>query len=96
MGLGVRGMAEAADKLGELVVVVLVATAELEVLLCSLGVELGLAGPAALPPLCFGELFALPGLTGRTGKGPQVLAAGGKVPPNCAMGSRGCLIWCMV
>ena len=56
------------------------------------------AWPAAplLPPLCLGELLALPGLTGRTGKGPHVLAAGEKVPPNWAMGSRGCLIWCMV
>ena len=52
--------------------------------------------PLLLPPLCLGELLALPGLTGRTGKGPHVLAAGEKVPPNCAMGSRGCLIWCMV
>lgn len=34
------------------------------------------------PPLCLGELLVLLGLTGRTGKGPHVLAAGEKVPPN--------------
>lgn len=57
---------------------------ELAVLLCSLWVELGLAWLPLLlvPPLCLGELLALPGLTGRTGNGPQVLAAGEKVPPN--------------
>lgn len=86
------------------VVVTAAAAAALAVLLCSPWVELGLATPAALgaptaaaapPPLCLGELLALPGLTGRTGKGPQVLAVGEKVPPNWAMGRRGCLIWCM-
>lgn len=68
-----------------MVVVLVVGTgAELAVLLCSLWVELGLAWPPLLlvPPLCLGELLALPGLTGRTGNGPQVLAAGEKVPPN--------------
>lgn len=57
---------------------------ELAVLLCSLWFELSLAWPPVLlvPPLCLGELLALPGLTGRTGKGPQVLGAGEKVPPN--------------
>lgn len=73
-------------------------------LLCSPWVELGRAtpaapgaptAPAAPPPLCLGEPLALPGLTGRTGKGPQVLAVGEKVPPNWAMGRRGCRIWCM-
>lgn len=64
--------------------------------LCSLWAALDRAGPPTPPPLCFGELLALPGLTGLTGKGPQVLAAGEKVPPNWAMGRRGCLIWCMV
>lgn len=50
-----------------------------------------------MPVPCFGELLLLPGLTGLTGKGPQVLAAAGeKVPPNCAMGSRGWRICCMV
>lgn len=80
------------------VLVVVTEAPELAVLLCSLWVELGLAMPPVLfvPPLCLGELLALPGLTGRTGKGPQVLAAGEKVPPNWAMGRRGCLIWCMV
>lgn len=80
------------------VAVVVTEAPELAVLLCSLLVELGLAWPAGLfvPPLCLGELLALPGLTGRTGNGPQVLAAGENVPPNCAMGRRGCLIWCMV
>lgn len=80
------------------VLVVVTGAPELAVLLCSLWVELGLAWAPVLlvPPLCLGELLALPGLTGRTGKGPQVLAAGEKVPPNCAMGRRGCLIWCMV
>lgn len=75
---------------------------ELAGLLCSPWVEFGLAtppelgaAPAAPPPLCLGEPLALPGLTGRTGKGPQVLAVGEKVPPNWAMGRRGCLIWCM-
>lgn len=87
--------------LGALVVAVLVVVTEapeLAVLLCSVWVELGRAWPPVLlvPPLCLGELLALPGLTGRTGKGPQVLAAGEKVPPNWAMGRRGCLIWCMV
>ncbi|TNN30187.1 hypothetical protein EYF80_059662 [Liparis tanakae] len=62
---------------------------------CSPWPEPGRAAPPAAP-LCFGEPLALPGLTGRTGNGPQVLAAGEKVPPNCAMGSRGCRIWCMV
>lgn len=80
------------------------AAATLAGLLCSPWVELGLATPAAPgpptaaaapPPLCLGEPLALPGLTGRTGKGPQVLAVGEKVPPNWAMGRRGCLIWCM-
>lgn len=66
------------------VLVVVTGAPELAVLLCSLWVELDLAWPAVLlvPPLCLGELLALPGLTGRTGKGPQVLAAGEKVPPN--------------
>lgn len=77
--------------------VVVTDAAELAGLLCSPWVELGLATlPAPLvPPLCLGELLALPGLTGRTGKGPQVLAVGEKVPPNWAIGRRGCLIWCM-
>lgn len=47
-------------------------------------------------PLCLGELLALPGLTGRTGKGPQVFGAGEKEPPNWGMGRRGCRIWCIV
>lgn len=51
--------------------------------------------PPAPPPLCLGELLALPGLMGRTGNGPQVLGEGVNVPPNCAMGSRGCRICCM-
>ena len=34
------------------------------------------------PVLCFGELFVLPGFTGLTGNGPQVLGEGEKVPPN--------------
>lgn len=54
-------------------------------------------GLVPVPVPCFGELLLLPGLTGLTGKGPQVLAAAGeKVPPNCAMGSRGWRICCMV
>lgn len=100
VGLGVWGEAAAADVFGAHVVemlVVVTGVPELAALLCS-WVELGLAWAPVLgvPPLCLGEPFALPGLTGRTGKGPQVLAAGEKVPPNCAMGRRGCLIWCMV
>lgn len=56
----------------------------------------GVVGPPAPVP-CFGELLLLPGLTGRTGKGPQVPAAAGEnVPPNWAMGRRGCRICCMV
>lgn len=58
------------------------------------GVELARRG--AELPLCLGELLALPGLTGRTGKGPQVLGEGEKVPPNCAIGNRGCRIWFIV
>lgn len=46
--------------------------------------------------LCFGELFVLPGFTGLTGNGPQVLGEGEKVPPNWAMGKRGCRICCIV
>lgn len=46
--------------------------------------------------LCFGELFVLPGFTGLTGNGPQVLGEGVKVPPNWAMGKRGCRICCIV
>lgn len=89
------------DVLGVLVVVVVVVVTGapvVDVLLWSLWAEFGLGWLAVLPvpPLCLGELFALPGLTGRTGKGPHVLAAGGKVPPNWAMGRRGCLIWCIV
>lgn len=73
--------------LGAQVVVMLeavTAVPELAVTLCSLWAELDLAWAPALlaPPLCFGELLALPGLTGRTGKGPQVLDWGEKVPPN--------------
>lgn len=60
---------------------------------CSMWVGPGLEAP---PPLCFGDPLALPGLTGRTGNGPHVLGEGAKVPPNCAMGRRGCLICCMV
>lgn len=85
VGFGVWGEDAAADVLGALVVMVLVvvtAVPELVVLLCSLWAEVGLAWALVAPPLCFGELLALPGLTGRTGKGPQVLAAGEKVPPN--------------
>lgn len=60
------------------------ATETIELAACSLWVKLARAWPPELlvPPLCLGELLALPGLTGRTGKGPQVLAAGEKVPPN--------------
>ena len=39
-------------------------------------------GLGATLPLCLGEPFELPGLTGRTGKGPQVLEEGENVPPN--------------
>lgn len=53
-------------------------------------------GRGAVVPLCLGELLVLAGLMGRTGNGPQVLGDGEKVPPNCAMGRRGCLMWCMV
>lgn len=94
--LGVCGEPAAADVFGAVVVVLVVTNGapELTALLCSLWVELGLTTAPLLlvPPLCLGELLALPGLTGRTGKGPQVLAAGENVPPNCAMGKRGCLI----
>lgn len=42
----------------------------------------GFESPPGLP-LCLGEPLALPGLTGRTGNGPQVLGgAAVKVPPN--------------
>lgn len=101
VGFGVWGEAAAVELLGalvEVVAVVVIGAPELPALLWSLCVELGLACPPEpfVPPLCLGELLALPGLTGRTGKGPHVLGAGEKVPPNWAMGKRGCLIWCMV
>lgn len=101
VGLGICGDPVAVDVLAAMVVMGLVVAtdvAELVVLLWSVWAEFGLAVAALLlaPPICLGELFALPGLTGRTGKGPQVLAAGEKVPPNWAIGKRGCLIWCMV
>lgn len=96
-----EGWGEPADALGAMAAGVLVGVTEAPVLAaatCSPWVELGRAMPPAplVPPLCLGELLALPGLTGRTGKGPQVLAAGEKVPPNWAMGRRGCRICCMV
>lgn len=53
-------------------------------------------GRRLLVGVCFGELFVLPGLTGLTGNGPQVFAEGEKVPPNWAMGKRGCRICCIV
>lgn len=88
VGLGVWGEPAAGDVLGAMVVAAAVlaevtGAPELAAA-CSLWVELGRAWPAVplVPPLCLGELLALPGLTGRTGKGPQVLAAGEKVPPN--------------
>lgn len=56
---------------------------------CSAWAGTELAGREAEFPLCFGELLALPGLTGRTGNGPHVLGDDGKVPPNCAIGRRG-------
>lgn len=52
--------------------------------------------PTRLELLCFGELFVLLGLTGLTGNGPQVFGEGEKVPPNCAIGKRGCRICCIV
>lgn len=59
--------------------------------------EVGREVDEGMVPLpCLGELLLLPGLTGLTGKGPQVLAAGENVPPNCAMGRRGWRICCMV
>lgn len=63
---------------------------------CSVWAGAELAGRSAELPLCLGELLALPGLTGRTGKGPQVLGEDEKVPPNCAMGNRGWRIWFIV
>lgn len=56
---------------------------------CSAVAGVELEGRGAALPLCFGELLALPGLTGRTGNGPHVLGEGEKVPPNCAIGRRG-------
>lgn len=56
---------------------------------CSMVAGVELEGRGAALPLCFGELLALPGLTGRTGNGPHVLGEGEKVPPNCAIGRRG-------
>lgn len=52
--------------------------------------------PTRVELLCFGELFVLPGLTGLTGNGPQVFGEGEKVPPNWAIGKRGCRICCIV
>lgn len=56
---------------------------------CSAVAGAELEGRGAALPLCFGELLALPGLTGRTGNGPHVLGEGENVPPNCAIGRRG-------
>lgn len=56
---------------------------------CSVVPRTEFEGRGTALPVCLGELLALPGLTGRTGKGPHVLGDGEKVPPNCGMGRRG-------
>ena len=43
---------------------------------CSVVAGAELEGRGAALPVCLGELLALPGLTGRTGNGPQVLGEG--------------------
>lgn len=90
------GVLVGAVLLGEVVEAVGVEVLDTKAAGCSVWAGAELAGRGTELPLCLGELLALPGLTGRTGKGPQVLGEDEKVPPNCAMGNRGWRIWFIV
>lgn len=90
------GVLTGAVLVGEVVETVGVEVLDTEATGCSVWAEVELPRRSAELPLCLGELLALPGLTGRTGKGPQVLGEDEKVPPNCAMGNRGWRIWFIV